>query len=289
MKKETVCIEKGENAYETTKRALDKLNFKVKNKKVLIKPNLVTEATANQGITTDVNVVRAIIEKLENCDITIGEGGLNTDESFEKLGYNKLAQDFNIKLVDLNKDKIIKAEVKNPLHLKKIPYASSVLSYDYIIDVAKLKIHSLAQVTLAMKNMFGCVPTRKNKVMIHPFINKAIVDILQVRYPDFCVIDGIIGNQRDECRSDPVKANIIIAGRDAIAVDIIGTRCMGIDPIEIEHINNAIKVFGKREIEVIGEKIEDVAKKFNRSVKLTTKMRYLCEGALSRCYRILTK
>lgn len=287
--KEIVCIEKGENAYKTTKKVLNRLNFKVKNKKVLIKPNLVTTSSANKGITTDVNVCRAILEKLDNCNTTIAEGGINTDESFKKLGYNKLAKELGIKLVDLNKDKIIKAEVKNHLALKKIPYAASVLEYDYIIDVAKLKIHSLAQVTLSMKNMFGCVPTRKNKIMMHPLINKAITDILQIRYPDFCVIDGIIGNQRDECRSDPVKANIIIAGKDALAVDTIATRCMKIDPNEIKHINNAINVFGNREIEVIGKKIEDIAKKFNRSIKLSTRMRYLCEGALSRCYRILNK
>jgi len=287
--KEIVCIEKGEDAYKTTKRALSKLKFRVKNKKVLIKPNLVTGSFPHEGITTDVNVCRAILEKLENCDITIAEGGLNTEESFEKLDYNKLALDFGIKIVNLNKDKIIKAKVKRPLQFKQIPYASSVLEFDYVISAAKLKIHSLAQVTLSMKNMFGCVPTRRNKVMIHPLINKAIVDILQIRYPDFCVIDGIIGNQRDECRIDPVKAGIIIAGKDPIAVDTIATKCMSIDPNEIEHINNAIKVFGDREIEVIGEKIEDVAKKFSRTIKLTTRMRYLYEGALSRCYRILNK
>lgn len=230
MKKELVCIEKGEDAYKTTKKALDRLNFRVKNKKVLIKPNLILDVPPEQGITTDVNVCKAIIERLENCDVTIGEGGINTDESFKKFGYNKLAKEFNAKIVNLNNDEIIKAEVKNHLQFKKIPYANSVLESDYVIDVAKLKIHSLAQVTLSMKNMFGCVPGRVNKVMIHPLINKAIVDILQVRYPDFCVIDGIIGNQRDECYSDPVKAGLVIAGKDALAVDSIATRCMGINP-----------------------------------------------------------
>ncbi len=283
--KETVCIEKGEETYETTKRCLSKLNFKVKNKKVLIKPNLTINAPSQKGITTDVNVCKAIIERLENCEITIGESGIDTDECFEDLGYNKLAKEFNAKIVNFNKDTIVKKEVKNPLAQKKIQIAKTLLESEYVISAAKLKIHSLAQVTLSIKNMFGCVPKRINKLKIHPLINHAIVDILQVRYPDFCIIDGIIGNQRDECRSDPIKAGLIIAGKDAIAVDSIATMCMAINPNEIRHINNAISVFGKKDIEVIGEKIEDVSKNFDRGIRLSTKVRYLCEGVLSYCYR----
>lgn len=63
----------------------------------------------------------------------------------------------------------------------------------------------------------------------------------------------------------------------------------GNKPQDIEHITNAVKIFGKRDVEVIGKRIEDVKINFNRSIKLSTKMRYICEGALSYCYRCILK
>ena len=83
-----VGIEKGERAYETTARLLEKLGFRVTGKTVLLTPNLTTAASADDGITTDVGVCRAVLERLERCRIVIGEGsgGANTRTAFERNG-----------------------------------------------------------------------------------------------------------------------------------------------------------------------------------------------------------
>jgi uncharacterized protein (DUF362 family) len=263
--KTTVGIERGEEAYETTARLLDRLNFWVTGKTVLLKPNLTTVSSAESGITTDVGVCRAILERLERCRILIGEGsgGADTWTAFEQNGYVDLARRFDAKLVNFDEMEVVRKPVPAPLHFNELPLARTLFEVDYIISAAKLKIHSLAQVTLSLKNMFGCVP-RSEKLRVHPHINKGILDIAQVIYPDFSVVDGIVGNERDEVNSFPVSSRIVLAGEDALSVDFVGARCMGVDPEEVEHLRRGTELFGPRAIEVLGPSLSEVARTYNR-------------------------
>ena len=263
--KTRVGIERGDQAYETTARLLDRLNFGVTGKTVLLKPNLTTASSAESGITTDVGVCRAILERLDGCRILIGEGsgGANTGTAFERTGYVDLARRFDAELVNFDEVAVVRKPVPAPLHFTELPFARTVFDVDTIISAAKLKIHSLAQVTLSLKNMFGCVP-RSEKLRVHPHINKGILDIAQVIYPDFSVVDGIVGNERDELDSFPVPSGIVLAGEDALSVDCVGTRCMGVDPDEVEHLRRGTELFGPRAIELLGPPISEVAKIYNR-------------------------
>jgi uncharacterized protein (DUF362 family) len=282
----TVCITRGKDPYITTKKLLDKLKFKVTNKKVLVKPNLVTTDSSGSGITTDVNVVRAILERLKRCEVTIAEGSsVDTLQAFESNGYVELAEEFDANLVDLNRDEVVIKKVPKPICFRKLPIAKAVLESEFLINVAKLKIHKIAIVTLCLKNLFGCVPGRDNKLVIHPSINKAICDIAQVIRPDFNVVDGIVGNQTDEAISSPVHSGIVVGGYDALSVDLVGSECMGVYPEEVEHLTIAKKLFGERKIKVIGEKIEDVKKIYDRKTLLKTRLRYAEEKILSKVLR----
>lgn len=270
-----VCIVRGEDPYKTTKKLLDMLRFGLKDKKVFIKPNLTTAGSAESGITTDVNVIRAILEKLKNCEVTIGEGsGANTFEAFKANGYFELSEEFGAKLVDLNNDEAVVKKIPAPVRFRQLSFAKAVLNSEYVIDVAKLKTHSFATVTLCLKNLFGTITPRKNRVMVHPFINKAICDIAQVVKPQLNIVDGIVGNQLDEVRSNPVNSNIVIGGYDALSVDLVACQCMGIDPGEVGHLNLAQAIFGEREINVLGEKIENVKKQYRRGKFITNIIRY---------------
>ena len=278
--KTKVYLLKGEDAYLLTKELIRKTNFKLRNKEVLIKPNLTTPATAKEGITPDIRIIKAILESLKDCDVTIGDCGGNIDFTFKKLGYYDLQKEFDIKLLDLNKDEIVYKNVSKPYVFNKIPIAKTVLDSEYVINISKLKIHSLSKVTLSIKNMFGCVPTRFNRLRIHPHINKALLDIMQIVRSDFNIIDGIYGNQGDEVVSNPVHSSILIGGYDMISCDIIGSKCMGVNPDDIEHIRLARELFGERDIKLIGENVENVKKDYKKDLMWSTRMRYRFEKGL---------
>ena len=84
------------------------------------------------------------------------------------------------------------------------------------------------------------------------------------------VVDGFYGLEGSRPVSGyPVKMDLIIAGRDVVAVDATACRVMGIDPFEIYHIRRAYeKEFGEMtqdRIQLVGNSIEEVARKFRRS------------------------
>lgn len=130
---------------------------------VLIKPNLVE--TLLPPITTPVYLVSLLIDYLlqrkENLQILIGEGTgsleYDTHYPFQMLGYTALATEKKIRLIDLNEESITKKE--NPSCLRwPIMHLPALLDEVFLLSVPVLKAHTLAQVTLTMKNMMGCAP-----------------------------------------------------------------------------------------------------------------------------------
>jgi uncharacterized protein (DUF362 family) len=88
------------------------------------------------------------------------------------------------------------------------------------------------------------------------------------------VIDGIVAGEGHENSGNPVEMNLVIAGTDPVAVDAVGAAVMGIPPTSVKHLVLAEKkglgTCNLEQITVLGEPIEKVRKKFNRS--LTSKL-----------------
>jgi uncharacterized protein (DUF362 family) len=269
-----VYILKGSDPYKTTKELLEKMNFSLSNKKVFVKVNV----HPNKNVSTDVNVVRAILEKLKDCKVTVGGNVGITGRPFKINKYYGLKEKFDVELLDLDRDDIVIKKVRDPIRYREFPVAKSSVDADYVINVAKLKIHANAKVTMCLKNFFGCIPG-KVKLTIHPFINDAIHDYMQIFRSDLNIIDGIVGNQNDEVIPHPIRSNIVIGGYDALCADVVGARCMGVDPEDVEYFK--LLNYDSRKIEVIGEKIEDVAMNYSRRKLPMTYMRYFIED----CFR----
>ncbi|MEM4389564.1 MAG: DUF362 domain-containing protein [Candidatus Micrarchaeia archaeon] len=283
---EKVYLIRSSDAYAGARSLLAKLNFSLRKKRVLIKPNLTVNASPKSGITPDVGLGRAVLERLEDCDVVIGDAGTgDTEGALTELGWAELAREFGARTMDLNRDEIVWLDIPHPFHARRIPFAKTAVSCDYLINIAKLKIHSLATVTLCLKNLFGCVPTRRHRLVLHPFIGKVVADIAQVIRSDLNLVDGIVGNELDEVVSHPVHSGILLAGRNPLAVDSVGARCMGVEPNEVEYLRLLTELRGLKRIEVIGERIEDVARAYRRERPLTTSLRYAYERALSFIYR----
>ncbi|RLI26291.1 hypothetical protein DRO57_01620 [Candidatus Bathyarchaeota archaeon] len=94
-------------------------------------------------------------------DVVVGEGsGLaGTFRAFQVAGVDAVAERWGVGLVDLNRDEFIEVELRDPLALKRVRVAKTALERA-IISVPKLKPHSLARVTLSLKNMMGFFPER---------------------------------------------------------------------------------------------------------------------------------
>jgi len=185
---------------------------------------------------------------------------------FKWAGVDTVAEKWNVKLLDLNKDEFVEVSPSNPLALKEVKIAKTALE-STIISVPKLKLHRLASVTLSLKNMMGAVTPKGS---IHNHLSQKIVDLASIIKPRIAVIDGIIAGEGHEASGNPVEMNLVIAGADPVAVDAVGAAVMGIPPEIVKHLRLAeekgLGTCDLKQIEILGEPIEKVKKKFKTSI-----------------------
>jgi uncharacterized protein (DUF362 family) len=242
---------------------------------VLIKVNFISTKTYETGATTDPLVVEALIRKTreftDKIFVVESDASItNADKACKATGMLQVCEDNKVKFINLRREKErITLEIPDPEVLHTITVPKMVVN-SAIIDAAKLKTHSETGVTLGMKNMFGLLPD-KMKFKYHlRNISKVIVDINSVLKPKVTIIDGFIALEGPgPVSGSPVKMDLIVAGTDVLAVDATASRIMGIDPFEIYHIRRAYeKGFGEivqDKIEVAGNTLEEVTRKFRRS------------------------
>jgi len=272
-----VVILKGTNPVETTVKALETIGSEVDSvlsgkKPVLIKPNYLNSKHPSTGITTDSRVIEGIVKFLRQRkieDIIIGEGSgfADTFEAFRVAGVDAVAKRWGVRLVDLNKDEFVEVSPPSPLSLRKVRVAKTALE-STIISVPKLKPHRVATVTLSLKNMMGALAS-KGSMHMGRSLSENIVDLASIIKPSVSVVDGIIAGEGHETSGNPVEMNVVITGTDPVAVDAVGAAVMGVSPTDVKHLLLAEKkglgTCNLNEITVLGEPIEKVKRKFNRS------------------------
>ncbi len=232
-------------------------------KAVLVKPNLVENLAP--PITTPVAMVAELVaylqEELPGVEIIIGEGcgatSYDTHYVFKEQGYAELARQRKIQLVDLNNEPLLALE--NPAcSCWPQMYLPKILFDVFLLSVPVLKAHSLAGVTLTMKNMMGAAPPSHfqqggawKKASFHSRIDPAIFDLNTYRTPDFTLLDATIGMQQAHLwgpTCNPPKM-LVAAGVDPVAIDAWGTALLGFDWQQIGYIKMADGVLGSAHYE----------------------------------------
>lgn len=251
------------------KKALDLIKFdfsKFNKKKVLIKPNVVGCFPKKQiATTTHPSLIEAVckILKKNNCQIFIGDSPFTEPESsFKASGIDKVAKKFG-RLIIFEQDKLINIHDKNAKKLKKFEIAKIVKDVDLIINMPKLKTHSLTKYTGAVKNLYGLIPGGlKQRTHLQAKGDKnfsdILVDIYQNVNPGLTIMDGVIGMEGEGPTSgDIVKTNTILASKNGIALDIAATKMINLNPKAVYTIKSAIKrkIYPNFEFISIGDRL----------------------------------
>jgi len=214
--------------------ALDQINYSFEKgiKKVVIKPNLCYYWDYSTGQTTDPRFVQALVDVLRekiipNPSISIVESdasAMKCKHAFKMLGYEKLAQDSNVKLVNLSEDQGDSAEVAVGKRTYRLRVPRTIRDADLRINVPKIKYGSLQiKITCALKNVFGCNPYPK-KSRFHSELDEVIIATNKAMKFDLCIIDGniISGIQ-------PRRLGLTMASEDPVAIDVAAARIIGLN------------------------------------------------------------
>ena len=256
---------------------LREFNLPVRDKVVLLKPNLI--AIDPEGITnTHPAVIAAAREtflRLGASDVLIGDGsGIDRDSQaiLESMHMREFAGPLAKIFVDLNVDDVELVALKTRAsRLKELYFPKTVRYADFLVSMPKLKTHHWAGVTLSLKNMFGVVPGGcygwPKNVLHWAGIDRAILDINAAVRPDFAIVDGIVGMEGNGPIQGAVKsAGVLIIGDDPVAVDSTCARVMGLLPEKIKHIAQAAALLGhidREKILQLGESIASVRNPFS--------------------------
>lgn len=269
-KREKVAVVKC-SSYEQKKvdkaveKALKLINFKFeRGKKVLIKPNVIGVFPKNQiAITTHPSLVIAIckILKKKKCKIFIGESSfLDTEVALKKSGIEKVAKKYG-KLVVFEENKLVQIKDNRARVLKRFMIAKIVKDADLIINMPKLKTHVLTKYTGAIKNLYGLNPggvkqRLHRKARGEKKFSKLLVDIYQNVKPELNIMDGIIGMEgHGPTSGKPKKANLILASKNSVALDIAACNIITLNPKRVYMVKEAVnRRLGSFKFELVGMK-----------------------------------
>lgn len=263
-------------------KALDGRKIIPQGASVVLKPNIF--APIPPPATTDPRVIAALIEivKAEGAgDVIVAEGrsistakyrkSHNTTRSCaELLGYPQLVEQAGGRMVYLEEDELIEVDVPGGLVFRKAHVPKTIIDADVLISVPAMKIHSLALITIGIKNLHGLL-SDEDKLFGHSYhkLPTKLTDFLRIRKPDLTVVDGVIAQEADHAEDGiPADMGLIIAGSDVVSVDAVCSAVMGIDPFEVDTTRMADQ-YGLGEadlanIRIEGIQIEDVRKPFIR-------------------------
>ena len=247
---------------EAVKKSLDLINYKIpKNKKILLKPNCLGyfKGQSQIAISTNISIIKSVMTIFKDNKLYIGDsaGQGNTEKVLRDLRFFDLK---NIEVV--NFDKAPKTLIDfNGHYLKKEYIPKIITEVDLIINLPKLKTHSLTKYTGAIKNLYGLIPGGKKWTLHHTTGNelefsKMLVEIFKTIKPQLNIMDGVIGMEGDGPSMGIKKnSNIILACEDALSLDYIASKTMGFNPLQdIKMIDLCYKENLNSEIQVIGEK-----------------------------------
>lgn len=239
---------------------------------VFVKVNhLPPPSPPERAIVTHPVFVEAVLDLLKETGaaITVGDDIRASDEDgFRTSGYRAMCERAGVELVNLKQSGFVKVRC-NGHRLETIYLAKAVADADVVINLPKLKTHSLTLLTGGVKNLYGTIPSglRTRFHGDHPRLEdfcQVLVDIFATAKPMLTIMDGIVAMEGEgPAGGKPRNLGLILASQDAVALDAAAGRIIGLDPTEVLTTRIAhergLGVGDLRNIEVVGERIESVS------------------------------
>ena len=236
------------NVRQAVDRAFELFSMDVKGKKVLIKPNVLRASGSEEGIVTHPAVLGAVVDRVEEmapASLVVGDNpglfnyGAN-EESFQQTGLMDAAKGYYQNIG--NASDTLKF---NPDFMPKVNVSQAVLDADIIISLPKFKTHGLTVITGAIKNSYGILPGAQ-KAQLHKAagsperFHEVIVEVFGLRVPDLFIMDAVVGMEGNGPASPDLRdIGLVLASDNAVALDAVVTRMMGLEPSRLRFLEKA--------------------------------------------------
>lgn len=215
-------------------------------KRVLVKPNILTDEDPAKCISTHPAVVEAVILFLTSrgASVIVGDSPAVHTRGFsgKRSGIREVCNRTGAGWADF---------AENPGSVmvagRKIRVARAALDADLIVSVPKFKTHELMYFTGAVKNTLGVVPgfTKAKQHALHQdrqSFGRFLVDLNLAVTPHFFIMDGIMAMEGPGPGNGyPVKTGVIAGSVNPVALDIIVSSVAGYRPEDIPTTASALE------------------------------------------------
>ena len=233
---------------------------------IVVKPNFMFAYDKRDRSTyTDPELVSHLVHRLRSRGFTriqVAEAQSTYGEYFDKrtvkemaeyLGYDGSA---GYEIVDMTLD--ADEQLNLGPHLGIHPVSRAWREADFRVSFAKNKTHAYSYFTLTLKNIYGALPLANKFREYHcrRDIYHTAMEYLSAFPVHFGLVDAWLradGPFGVFARPEPNETKTIIGGDDLVAVDWVGATKMGLNPTLSKHVELAVGLFGKPEIQLIGD------------------------------------
>lgn len=246
-----LAIAKGRSPEVITRAAVEALGgmgrFVSRGDVVVVKPNMGWDRLPEQAANTNPDVVRTLVEMAYNAgakQVKIFDNTCNDPRRcYVRSGIQKAAEaaDGRVSFPDPRKFK----EVAIPGQtLKRWPLYTEILEADKVINVPIAKHHSLTRLTMSMKNWFGAIGGRRDR--LHQQADQVIADLALVFKPSLTVLDAyrvlVANGPQGGSLADVRPFSTVLAGTDQVAIDAYGATLFGLKGSDLGYLVKAAEM-----------------------------------------------
>jgi uncharacterized protein (DUF362 family)/NAD-dependent dihydropyrimidine dehydrogenase PreA subunit len=249
------------------------------NRRVVLKPNLLLPSKVERAIITHPEFFRAvaqIVRENGGKPVLVESPALHSlERAIKNTDYAEIVETEQIEVADPWVTETLFFE--DSRSFKSFEISKAFFDADIIINLPKFKTHGLTYITGAVKNFFGAIPgLQKSKMHIKlpaPLdFTEFLLDLYGAMLKGFQkpkiilnLMDAIVAQEGEGpgTGGKPFPLNLVIAGHDAVAVDLAAVRAAG---LEVEKAISIMEGFtrdfciqSEAGIEFSGENIENVS------------------------------
>ena len=213
-------------------------------KRVVIKPNLLSASAPEKSVVTHPEFFRAAVRLVR------GHGGtpvLCESPGFQplvkvmkKTGYDRITEEEGCEVADPRNTDILFCD--GPCRFKRFEISSAVFDADVVLNLPKFKTHGLTYITGAVKNLFGLIYGLNKSQWHYKAQSKEefsgfLLDYYSALLNGFekpkifiHLMDAVMGMEGEGpgAAGTPRKIGAMLAGHDAVSVDAVATRLVGL-------------------------------------------------------------
>jgi uncharacterized protein (DUF362 family) len=208
---------------------------------VVVKPNIGWDRTPLHAANTNPRVVAEVVRLAIDAGakrVIVTDASCNEpNRCFQRSGIWKAAYDAGAEVIIPSEHRFRNMRLKGEV-LDEWPVFTPLVNADKVINVPVAKHHNLAKYTGAMKNWYGSLGGRRNR--LHQNIDTSIADLAHFIQPTLTIVDAVRVLLRNGPQggniADAKDMNTVIATIDQVAADAYGCQLIGRKPEDLPYL-----------------------------------------------------